>query len=445
MNLSLVVFRYYFFSWITNLFIIYPGNARQFAAKNLFQPTFRVPQSERNSFFLVIKYFLRFIYLFISKTTPKDNVLFLSTSKNDKQKYIYDINVSTFEERKKYVEYFSGDLIDGAVFKEHLAYVESRKILFLLMFLNCCWLPFLFLYSFFKKDKAPVANLFREQLECYNLISLLKSNNVKSIYHFCIYEKDSNINTLLLQNYRIKVFKIPSEVPLGVWNQIIIADKLCLCMGYQYDELKAFRKSIFVDDVGMFGPEKCLLNIEKYKHDVKTEKNCIGFYSTGAWVRKLENHNDQGFDMEEKEEEVKLILADFCEKNHDYKLYVFLHPREKWDKYKQQTQQRYAKIFSGIQYELSEKDSVSSLLFEKVDLGVAFQSTIVYERLYYGFKTLIMPMGKQSFPVADSNMKNICSEDKDQLYEQIKKSVSQTNVEFFESNGIKHFAQYLYN
>ena len=445
MLLSFVIFRYYFFSWLINLFVSNPKNARQFAAKNLFQTTFRIPQYERKSFFLVSKFFFQFIKIYFTKNNQPADSIYKTSDIIDSCKFIYDLSPSVFNERKNYIEYFSSDYISGGIFKEKLNFIEKRRELFFFTLINCLWFPFLFLYSFLKKDKAPIANLFREQLECYNLISTLKKNKVESIYHFCIYEKDSNINTILLQRYDIKVFKIPSEVPLGVWNKIIIADKLCLCIGYQYDELKAFYKSVFVNEVVLFGPEKCLFNIEKYKYDVKTEKNTLGFYSTGAWIRKLENHNDQGFDMEEKEEEVKLILKEFCKNNPGYKLHVFLHPREKWDKYKQQTQERYTKLFSDIHFELSEKDSLSALLFEKVDVGVAFQSTIVYERLFYGFKTLIMPIGKQSFPVVNSNMKNICSDNKEQLFEQIKKSITKSNLEFFESNGIKHFAQYLYN
>lgn len=359
--------------------------------------------------------------------------------------FVFDNENVNYNDRKNFVEYFSKEQVTGGIFKEHLFYVNHRAVLLVLCILNTLWFPFLFLFSLFKKDKAAVANLFKEQLECYNLINVLESNGVNLIYHFCIYEKDSNINTLLLQSRGIKVNKIPSEVPLGIWNKTIIADKLCLCMGYQYDELKVFKNSVFINEVVMFGPENCLINIQKYKQPVNTEKGVVGFYSTGAWIRSLENHKDQGYDMEGSEEMVKRFLRDFCMANPEYRLMVFLHPRERWDKYKQAAYLRYREMFGAINYQLAEENTPSSLLFEKADVGVAFLSTIVYERLYYGFKTLIMPVGTPSFPVENSNMKNICLENKDQFDLKLKSSLMMSNTEFFNTNGISHYANYLFN
>jgi hypothetical protein len=439
--MELKVFGYYFRAWLSYLFTSNRRTKFQCAAFNLFQATFRIPQSERASFSLIPKKYLETFSLLLKKR-DRGNPL---VHEGPGGVFIYDINKTSYGKRKAYIEFFSTDKIDGGIFKEELFFVKRLPAYLLLLFLNGLWLPFLWVHGLFKKDKAPIANLFREQVEAVNLLRIARENNFNSMYHFCIYEKDSNINTLLAQNQGIRVHKIPSEVPLGVWNQVVIADTLCLCIGYQRDEMKYFERSIFVDKTVFFGPEDALTNIDKYKNPVETKKNRVGFYSTGAWVRKLENHSDQGYDMETTEESVKSALRDFCVAQPQYTLMIFLHPRERWEKYTEQTKRRYDEVFAGISYEFSDPSKSSSQSFEETDLAVAFQSTIVYERLYYGFKTLLMPIGKQLFPVPGSNMASICSHSKEELFQKIEKAIHLSNSDFFEQNGIRHFAKYLYN
>lgn len=437
------IFIFFFRNWISYLICYKPVSKEEYAAFNLFQSTFRIPQSERESFLLVPKKYCNFIRELFSINEKKQTVAFIR--ENDDGVFVYDLLESSYNQRKNYVNYFSNDCVSGGVFKNDLYYCSSIFIAMILFILSTIWMPFLFLSSLFKNDKAPFAMIFKEVLETFNLFILIEELNIKTLYCFSIYEKDSNVCTLLLQKRGIRVVKIPSEVPISVWNKIIIADKLCLCSGYQFDELKEFKKSIFVSEIDFYGPEKVLDNIFKYQKPIEIKKQTIGFYSTGSWIRKLENHIEQGLDMEEMENLVKLAIRNFCIKNSNYSLIVFLHPREKWYKYKQLTAEKYSKEFEGISYTFLEGDIKSSEAFELADLGIAFQSTIVYERLYYGFKTILMPIGYENFPLPNSGMQNICVATEKELFGKIESSISLSNTEFFENNSIRHFAKFLYN
>jgi hypothetical protein len=440
--LQIEIFYWFFRAWINQLTAKTPVKSRHYAEKNLFGGSFRVPQSEHESILLVPKFFLKTFMGVIVKRN-KGSVC-ISTSKLNKN-CIYDVSLNGFKDRADYVKHFSGNELGGGVFKEHLASHLTLLSSFVLTVLNTVWYPVLWLHSLFIKNKSSLALLYREQLELTALLKIMNHHGFKHVYYFSIYEKDSNIAACLLMKYGIRVSKIPSEVPLSYWNRIIVADDLFLCSGYQLDELKYFGSSVFVKHFDLWGPEKCLMNLSKYSKPVEIKKNTIGFYSTGAWVRKLEDHSEQGFDMVAAEESVKDALLSFCLLRQDVELHVFLHPREKWEKYYEEAKKIYHEKFGNIRYKLSEKSDISSLDFERAELGVAFQSTIVYERLYYGFKTLVMPIGTNVFPLKNSPMMNICSFSKDELYTKLNESLGLSSKEFFVKNKIKHYTTFTLN
>lgn len=441
MKTTVSVFFSFVKYWLIYLTTKKPVSKEQYASINLFKTTFRIPETDRHSKTLLLKKLLDLIVTIFSKSRNEN--AFLIDKENGV--FIYDISRNGYEARRNYVNYFTKQgSISGGIFKEELYHRSSPLSSIVLLLLVFAWFPFLFISSLLKKDKAPFAIIFREMVELINLLQLCQKLNVKVVFFFSIYEKDANVCTLLLNKKGIEVNKITSESPLNFWNKIIIANCLCLCSGYQYDELKENARSVFVSDIHLWGPEQVLENISKYHNPIETSKKTIGFYSTGAWVRKLENHMNQNVDLEKMEEEVKQVLKRFCLSNPDYQLIVFLHPREKWEKYSKQTFEKYQQDFDGIHFHLEKSNS--SHTFEKADLGIAFLSTIVFERLYYGFKTLLMPIGvENSFPVSGSNISSICAYSQQELFNKIKENVHFSNLDFFEKNSVRSYAKFLYN
>ena len=437
-----LVFSYFLRLLCVHITLNKPSSKIQFAAHSLFRPTFRTPQSERYSLLLVLVKYLNFVKILFFVKNDKKNAF---VSHNANGTYVYDILESSYAQREKYVNYFSKENVSGGIYKNELYFSSSMPSALVIFILATLCVPFIFIVSLFKKDKAPYAMILKEILENINFLNLVDELKISKIFFFSIYEKDSNICTLLLNKKGVHVSKIPSEVPLGLWNKNILADTLCICNGYQYEELKEFKDSIFIKDTEFWGPERLLDNIDKYSHPVETKKKRIGFYSTGTWIRKLENHIEQGLDMQQMEADVKIAVRNFCLTNTEYSLFIFLHPRERWPKYIDRTIEKYNTDFKGINFQLVDSDVKSSNSFELIDIGVAFQSTIAYERLYYGFKTILMPIGYVGFPISTSGMRNICAFSEEEFFEKIKVADSMTNTQFFEKNNIRHFAKFLYN
>ena len=75
----------------------------------------------------------------------------------------------------------------------------------------------------------------------------------------------------------------------------------------------------------------------------------------------------------------------------------------------------------------------------EADLGVAVYSTIVFERLFFGYKTLLFPYGMEGFPIEGSSFGNICPNTPDKLYDALGKNLPLTRESFFEINNLKDY------
>ncbi len=242
----------------------------------------------------------------------------------------------------------------------------------------------------------------------------------------------------------IEIVKIPSEVPLALWNKKIVASTLVVCNAYQYEEIEAYKESMIFKKTEFWGPELILEVKDYYKNlekanDLSPEFG-IGFYSTGGWLRKLLGHIDQGFSIEEKELKVKLALKDYAIKSN-IKLGIFLHPREKKKEFIEKTISHYKEIFEGVNYSFMPFDIPNNKLFNKVDLAVAFSSTIMFERLYCGYKCMFVPFGMEGFPLSNSPLKNVCI-DSEKEFESKLSWLSKLSVEeYFSNNNLEVYSR----
>ena len=122
--------------------------------------------------------------------------------------------------------------------------------------------------------------------------------------------------------------------------------------------------------------------------------------------------------------------------NPNFSLFIFLHPKEKNNKIYDLTKANYDNILgSDISYNLVDNDSSSAEMFDLVDLGIAFNSTIIHERIHCGFKTIIFP-NNPNFPIKSSSLSNICIHTKDQLINKSLESLNISTKEFFIQNNL---------
>ncbi len=431
-----------FFMYSLACYFLFPNATSKFyfSGKSLLGKSFRIPRKDDQSlfFFLVV---LKKIF-FISKS---QNQLEFFENSNDAHSIIFDADIHAVNTRLSYIQHFTQITPKGLLAKEHLSALKVHKAQLIGDFLQVCFLwPWLFVLAVIKKNKrAIMAQIILESIECVRLLSFCRKNTIQKIFYFSIYDKDSNITALLLQKQGIYVYKIPSEVPLGIWNQTIITDTLCICNAYQYDELKVFKKSLFYHNIEKWGPELMLQHAHIYVHNkVQTPKNTIGFYSTASWVRELQGHIDQGVQMEKNEHLVKQFLSEYLTLHPDITLYLFLHPKEKKYEMSTLTQNHYAKYFDMQKVTIANLQHPTASLFSMIDLAVAFNSTIIFERLYFGFKCLMLPLFNPNFPLKNTSMENICAINKEDFFHKLDKNLAYSTQEYFDQNMLQNYPYY---
>ena len=430
------IYGAYFKSFLINVFNIKGVNSYNIASQNLFSTSFRISESYRTKKTL--------IFSILKETLQNKNKNanhFIRENQINNGKFFFDDRIESYQERKEFCEFFLKDKIEGGIFKNTLSYLSNPFEFCYYLLHSIFFVPFLFLKTCFVKDKAPYSLLIKESLECYQLLRLCKYLKVKELYYFNIYEKDSNINALLLQKANIKVIKITSEVPLAIWNKRIIADKICLCNAYQFEEINYFKNTMFFKELEMWGPEKMMYVNKIYSNPVLnvTEQKTLAFYSTGAWLRKLNNDIDQGFNMSENEELLKGYLKEYCNERSDIKLQIFLHPREKKKEMINQSIEHYNNVFNGIKFTVMDFKATTAESFHLSDIAVAFNSTIMYERLFFGFKSILMPLSFKDFPIKNSSISNICVYTKEQLFKKLDDSFIMSSKSFFEFNKLENY------
>ncbi len=405
------------------------------SGKKLFSLTFRYPEKSKHSFGFFFKAYLKAIFSGKVKLEYACHIY----AKGDIFFYDNDSSIANEKARISHIEYFLKAPVSGSIWKDKLSgYFTFTDRIFQLIFETLLFL-FLLPMALFAKYRGSVALIFTEYIELVNLLKIVKRENVNELYYYSIYEKDSNITSIALQSICIKVNKITSSTPLKFWNSIIVAtDTLILCDTNQQDELDELKETIQVENVEIWGPETIAGSAIYYTEENKynTNKNIIGFYSTSSYLRVLQGDLDQK-NMKKNEDTVKSYLAEYLKTHPDSRLIIFPHPREKKEEMRNDMIAHYEFFFHGLNYSIYESTSASSLCFDMTDLGVAMYSSVIYERLYFGFKSLMMPFGEQGMELPGKALNYICAIDKTDFFSKIDMFLNFSVLEYFEKTGLK--------
>lgn len=83
--------------------------------------------------------------------------------------------------------------------------------------------------------------------------------------------------------------------------------------------------------------------------------------------------------------------------------------------------------------------------FENVELALVAASTLIYERLYCGFKILIGMLPENKIFHEESSLNNICFHNRTELEELCEKYLDSSVDDFFEKNQLQGFHHKSYN
>jgi len=348
---------------------------------------------------------------------------------------IFDSSSNTCNIRKNYVTQLTNTNTNGFIGRDKL--LKRATILqsiCIVMYLMLAF-PYLFLTFLCVKNKLHIPIWLLNLFEALLLISILTKYKTRTLYFFDCYQNDANLLAFCLMKNKIYVNKIPSEVPLKFWNKIMVADELKFCFRYQEDEFKAFQETQFVKAYAHWLPEMSFNLLERGFKISSTPKNTIGFYSSGMWLRAKLGRIDFNDDAHKNENYLLNNLAEFTRSHTGIKLILFLHPIEKVDL--QQTIAHYNAL--SIHYELAETGIANDMQFHKADVAVMLYSTISYERIFWGYKTLIYPIGHNDFFAVESNFTNVLLRSEESLVQRLKHALEQTSEDFLIANHISNY------
>lgn len=398
--------------------------------------SFRLPESSKTDRLIILK-----IFFYSIKNSFTKKIEFKKYQSN-KPIAVLDGDFNSEQNRMQYLNFFN----------VHPNFFLSKENLYGSMnLIGACihslfiFIIFIFLLPFsLSSNRATYALLLREMPELVNLIGFLKANGITHLYQFCIYEKDANFNAFILSKKHIKVSKITSEVPLVFANKIIIADEINICFAYQQEELNAFKNGMHYSKVNQWLPEMQITYLDHYNNkDFKVARNVIGFYSSAFWLRKQSNHSIADVGSYDVEEDLLLCLKEYLYDNPDLKLIVFSHPYEKrTPELFEKTLKYYHAIFGGLllnRIEVTGKESNSVTTFHKVNVGISVFSTISFERLSLGFKSILAPFDKKEFPLSSSPFRNICAYNKSELFTLLDYNFLLERDVFFSKNNIEAY------
>jgi hypothetical protein len=405
------------------------------SGKKLFSLAFRYPDKSKNSFVFFMKSYANAV---LSGKIKMGDVCHVY---NEGNVFFYDNDSSAANEKARisHIEYFLKKPVDGSIWKDRLlGYFSFTDKTFQVLFETLLFV-LLLPSGLFAKFRGSVGLIFTEYIELVNLLKVVKKQNVFTLYYYSIYEKDSNISSIALQNAGVKVNKITSLTPIKFWNNIIVAtDTLILCDMNQVEELEGYKSTVQVDKVEIWGPETIAGSATHYLDGSKydSNKNVIGFYSTASYLRALQGEVDHK-NMKSNEDTVKAYLAEYLKSHLGIKLIIFPHPREKKDEVKNIVSGHYKSFFEGLSFSMYDSPLSSSQCFDAVDLGVAMYSSVIYERLYFGFKSLMMPFGEDGLELPGKALNYICAKDKAEFFSKIDMFLSLSVLEYFGKTGLK--------
>ncbi len=306
------------------------------------------------------------------------------------------------------------------------------------------WFLFAFSISIscvFSKNRSNKALIIREVAELAWLLGFLSKNKITHLYNFYPYEKDSNLIALGCRAKGIKSTLIPSNGPLRLHNHTMVADEVVFVTPYHFEEYNTFlNDSITCKKILRWMPEKAHTYIDRYANKVFEEKKyCLGYYSHGSWIRVEQGHTNNGLNLLESEERVLRDLKRFLEENSLFSVVVYAHPRERNAAVIAQTEKYYSDRLPSNRFSLANSSTKTAEAFEMVDIAVAAYSSIVYERLFCGFKMIIGTEGIAAFPLKNSSLEKISYIGYESMKSMLLKYSELSSEEFFEQLGLTEY------
>ena len=266
-------------------------------------------------------------------------------------------------------------------------------------------------------------------MNSYFLINKLLKNKCKKLYFFYTHEPEYNLISHYLIKHGTYVVSIPNANPLFMFNKNLIFSELVITIAYQFHEFKLFyknKKSTFWNL-----PE--LINLHNNNFS-SFQNGSICYYSHASWLRKEFDHTITPFN----EVKLEIDFLNYIKRNRilkDFDITICLHPKEKESKDILSKSKKFYRTMFGEKISFHYSDSRKS--FKDFDLGIGTFSSILFERLHCGYKTLIFNNLIDEFPINDPRLNRIVISDYSTFVNKLSETLNKTTNIFFK--GIEDY------
>ncbi|HTF03386.1 MAG TPA: hypothetical protein VK826_05140 [Bacteroidia bacterium] len=416
------------------------GDQQALAGWSLFRKkSFRSPAQQSFASFRVIKHWARAVKRLFSiapqgVVIPEGNPVYATW---DNRPDVQQIRVDHIKQ--------NGGEVPGLFISRNVLSSAGIPEAIWVTFLFTFFLPYLFAWALFSKHSSNIVLLFDEWIEAHRFMRITAKYKTKYVYFFCPYENDANALFLLLKKNGITVNKIPSPNLLAVHNTEMLTDTITLTSPYQLDELTEFVSTIRYSDVALWVPEQFHQYADVYRKRSEPQKLTIGYYSHGSWIRQKSDTTGDALGDISAELSLVTVLGDFLSRHNAFTCTVFLHPKEKKHTDKNAVAAYYDAKFGVGRYVIADLSKPGSTLFDTVDIGIGAISTILFERLFMGCKTIFYPKGFSVFPLKTTAIASICPVTPEAMESLILQSAGITTSEYLEQLGLRKYTIYDWN
>jgi hypothetical protein len=290
-------------------------------------------------------------------------------------------------------------------------------------------IPFFYLVVKRKKDVKQnligLPNLIITLMKLKNLV-----NSCSIICYSGVYEPEANIYSYYLKKKGATVNFFVSGTPLFRFLTHIYCDTLYLGNAYQQEETLIFKNTILIQKILLLKPFS-FLSLPHYNLMDNFENNRIAFYTSGIWKRR-----EKGIYFDIKIEEKEKIILNYLvrykkEINPEIEIILYLHPIEKSNALDYQLAKNHYFSWIGKEkiIEFAEMNSKTTDSFHLDNIAIVTISNTLFERLFSGFKTLIIR--DDSFPNNASNLHLISFSEYNEFIELLEKINSLSRKNFF--------------
>lgn len=276
---------------------------------------------------------------------------------------------------------------------------------------------------------------------CFLVYGYVSGSTETAVYLFQLHRHETLFVAAYLQKKSIHVNLVAVNAPLAAHNKYLVGDTIKLCNPYQQDEFRAFQNFGNCKKAELWPTENFHKLINFYKNrEIPNLPNLIGLYTQGYWVRTKIGKTaiESGSYWDKQERELVKIMKLYVETHPDLELIIYPHPIER--RHFQKTgHYLFTNLQNHQQIKVDFSGESSTYTFHQIGLGITTMSTIGFERIFLGFRTLFyIPYVSHTDPNVSSPYNALFIKEKELLWSKIDTLRLMTNGEYKQSLG--HFS-----